>query len=66
MVCGEILRDGVRSGAWRLKAPEDTATLILHATTRFHHPAMVELDGGRSDLAELDALMDVLIAGLSN
>jgi AcrR family transcriptional regulator len=60
----EILRDGVRSGAWKLKAPEKTAVLILNATARFHHPAMVKLDAGRTDLAELDALMDILIAGL--
>ncbi|MBC7769373.1 MAG: TetR family transcriptional regulator [Phycisphaerales bacterium] len=62
----EILRDGVRSGAWKLRSPGATAMLILNATARFHHPAMVGLDEGRTDLAELDALMDVVIAGLSN
>ncbi len=62
----EILRDGAREGAWRLKKPDATAALILNASLGFHHPAMVTLDGGNSDLAALDALMDVLIAGISD
>lgn len=60
-----ILRDGEREGAWRLSNAEKSAGLLLHATTRFHHPAMVALDEGKSDLKELDALADLLIAGLS-
>lgn len=60
----EILRDGVREGAWRVKDVGKAAGVILNATSRFHHPAMVQLDEGKSDLAELDALVDVLIAGL--
>jgi hypothetical protein len=60
----DILRDGAKAGDWSVKSPGETATLILNATSRFHHPAMVQLDGGKSDLRELDALMDVLIAGL--
>ncbi len=62
----EILRDGVKEGAWRIKAPDATAVLILKATLGFHHPAMVALDGGSADLAALDALMDVLIAGIND
>jgi AcrR family transcriptional regulator len=61
---GEILRDGAKAGDWALKSTDGGAKLILNATARFHHPAMVQLDGGKSDLKELDALMDVLIAGL--
>ncbi len=61
----EILSDGVREGAWRVKDAGKTAELILGATTRFHHPAMVQLDGGKSDPRDLDALVDVLIAGLT-
>lgn len=60
----EILRDGVREGAWTLSAPGKTATLLLHATSRFHHPALVALDEGGGDLKQLDALLDLLIAGL--
>lgn len=60
----EILRDGVKAGDWTLKSVEATAGTVLNATSRFHHPAMVQLDQGKSDLKELDALMDVLIAGL--
>lgn len=60
----EILRDGVKAGDWSLKSVEATAGMVLNATSRFHHPAMVALDQGRSDLKELDALVDVLIAGL--
>jgi hypothetical protein len=37
---------------------------MLNATSRFHHPAMVSLDGGHSDPKDLDALIDLLIAGL--
>lgn len=59
-----ILRDGEREGAWRLSNAEKSAGLLLHATTRFHHPAMVALDAGATDLKQLDALIDLLIAGL--
>lgn len=61
---GEILRDGAKAADWPMKSAEATAKMILTATSRFHHPAMVQLDAGKSDLKELDALMDVLIAGL--
>lgn len=61
----EILHDGAREGAWRIGDAGKSADLILNATARFHHPAMVALDGGKSDLDELDALADVLIAGLA-
>ncbi len=60
----EILRDGVKAGDWTLKSVEAAAGMLLNGTSRFHHPAMVQLDQGKSDLKELDALVDVLIAGL--
>ncbi|MDP3738096.1 MAG: TetR/AcrR family transcriptional regulator [Hyphomonadaceae bacterium] len=60
----EIIADGVEAGDWKVKSAKTTAAMILNATTRFHHPAMVQLDGGKSPLAELDALIDVVIAGL--
>lgn len=60
----EILRDGAKAGDWSLKSADAAAVMVLNATSRFHHPAIVKLDGGRSDLKELDALMDVLIAGM--
>ncbi|MEZ5958106.1 MAG: TetR/AcrR family transcriptional regulator [Hyphomonadaceae bacterium] len=60
----EILRDGVRESAWRIADAEKSAGLLLHATSRFHHPAMVALDAGATDLKQLDALIDLLIAGL--
>lgn len=59
-----ILRDGAKAGDWPLKSAESSARLILNGTSRFHHPAMVQLDAGKSDLKELDALVDLLIAGL--
>lgn len=62
-VC-QILRDGVKARDWSLKSPEATARMLINASARFHHPAMVQLDGGRSDLKELDALIDLLIEGL--
>jgi len=61
---GEILRDGVKAGDWTFKSVEAAAGMVLNATARFHHPAMVHLDQGKSDLKELDALMDIVIAGL--
>lgn len=60
----EILRDGAREGAWAVKDASKAAGVILNATSRFHHPAMVHLDAGQSDLDDLDALTAVLIAGL--
>ena len=59
-----ILRDGAKAGDWPLKSAESSAKLILNATSRFHHPAMVQLDAGKSDLKDLDAVVDLLIAGL--
>jgi AcrR family transcriptional regulator len=61
----EILRDGLRERAWVVSDPTKTAALILNATARFHHPAMVALDSRKTDLKDLDALVDLLIAGLS-
>lgn len=61
----EILRDGAAEGAWSVKDVSKTAALLLNATSRFHHPAMVALDNGASNLDDLDALADVLIAGLA-
>lgn len=60
----EILRDGVKAGDWSLKSIDGAAKMILNASSRFHHPAMVQLDGGESDLKELEALTDVIVAGL--
>jgi hypothetical protein len=60
----EILRDGAKAGEWPVKSAEMAARLLLNATSRFHHPAMVQLDGGKSDLKELDALVDLLVDGL--
>lgn len=61
----EILSDGVREGAWKVRDPSRTTGMLLSATARFHHPAMVALDEGLSDLKQLDELTDLLIAGLS-
>jgi AcrR family transcriptional regulator len=59
-----ILTDGAKAGDWPLKSAEAAARMILNGTSRFHHPAMVQLDAGKSDLKDLDALVDLLIAGL--
>jgi len=59
-----IVQDGARAKDWPVKDAAAAATLILVATTRFHHPAMVAADAGASDLAELDRLMDAMIAAL--
>lgn len=59
----EILADGDAAGVWRVRDPAKTAALVLTATARFHHPAMVALERDKLALGELDALADVLIAG---
>lgn len=61
---GEILNDGAKAEDWPLASAVSTASLVLIATTHFHHPAMVQLDAGKSDLKTLDALADLLITGL--
>lgn len=61
----EILQDGAREGAWRVSDASATAAVVLNATSRFHHPAMVALEEGKSDMKQLDALVDLLVAGLS-
>lgn len=61
----EILGDGVRAGAWKVGDLKKASGVLLSATARFHHPAMVALDEGQSDLKQLDELTDLLIAGLS-
>lgn len=59
-----ILADGHVQKHWRVRDAKGAAVTILNATARFHHPALVKLDAGRTDLGELDRLMDLLIAGL--
>lgn len=59
-----LLRDGVRAKDWRVGNVSAAAATILNATMRFHHPAMVAADGGKSDLGELDRVTDALIAAL--
>ena len=54
-----MLRDGQREGVWRVSDAEKSAGLLLYATT------MVALDEGATDLKQLDALIELLIAGLA-
>lgn len=62
----DILRDGVREGVWRVSDVDKSAEIILSASSRFHHPAMVALDEAKTDLKQLDALTDLLIAGMKS
>ncbi|NKE44415.1 TetR/AcrR family transcriptional regulator [Roseomonas frigidaquae] len=60
-----ILRQGQAQGAWSLADPEATATLLLEATLRFHHPHHVREQAGDTGAeARLDALLAVLVRGL--
>jgi len=59
-----IIKDGARAKDWPVKDAGTAATVILNATTRFHHPAMVAADAGASDLGDLDRIMDALITAL--
>lgn len=61
-----ILRQGNAEGVWQVPEPEPMALLLLEATLRFHHPHHVrELGEDPTAPARLDALLDLLVAGLS-
>ena len=55
----QILRDGLEDGTLPgVRDPQLTATAILNATFRFHHPDLVA--GGGSPVAQLAALNEVV------
>jgi AcrR family transcriptional regulator len=61
---GSIIRDGVASGAFKVKNTKEAATAGLNATSRFHHPYHVKESGGRDTTPEIRAVMKFVLAGL--
>jgi AcrR family transcriptional regulator len=62
----QILQDGVADGTLpSVRDPRSTATAILNATFRYHHPDLVAI-GGPPDaqLAALDGVVSLIMSGL--
>jgi len=64
---GQLLRiveDGVARGDFKVKQPVTAAAAVFDATLRFHHPAFVAGTGTPEGLRALQAMLDLLLAGL--
>lgn len=61
---GAIIAAGVAAGDFRVANSTQTALAIIGATARFHHPAMLMVSRPLPTVAELDVLIDLLMAGL--
>jgi AcrR family transcriptional regulator len=60
-----IVADGIATGDFAPRDPEQTARALLDATSAYHHPKRVLDTASDPDVeARLDAILDVLIAGL--
>jgi hypothetical protein len=60
-----IVADGMETGEFAPGDPAVVGRAILHATARFHHPALAGEWGDRSTLAaELEAVYALLLRGL--
>ena len=61
---GEIIASGVAAGEFRVADPRAAARAVQNATLRFHHPALLAGGNPPPDEAELEAVVDLLVAGL--
>jgi len=60
-----IVADGMESGEFAPGAPAVVGRAVLHATARFHHPALAGEWGDQATLAaELEAVYALLLRGL--
>jgi AcrR family transcriptional regulator len=59
-----IVADGVAAGEFGPVEPEPTASAVLDATLRFHHPHHVREGGGRDRSGELGRVAGLLVAGM--
>jgi hypothetical protein len=59
-----MIRDGVATGAFKVKNADVAAAAVLNATSRFHHPYHVKESGGRDTSDEIRAVMKLVLAGL--
>ncbi len=61
----QITADGIASGEFATSDPAMTGWAILHATARFHHPALSGEWGDRAAMTrELDAVHGLILRGL--
>jgi AcrR family transcriptional regulator len=56
----QILSEGVAAGVFR----DASGAAILWATARFHHPAMLSLNGALPTDEEFDAVLNLVLSGL--
>ena len=61
---GEIIASGVAAGEFRVADPRAAGRAVQNATLRFHHPALLAGGNPPPDEAELEAVVDLLVAGL--
>jgi AcrR family transcriptional regulator len=59
-----VVDGGMASGEFRAGDPAVVGRAVLHATARFHHPALAAEWGDPELPAELDAVLDLLVDGL--
>ena len=59
-----IIAAGVAAAEFRADDPARAALAVINATMRFHHPAMLAASQPMPTAEELDAVIDLLLAGL--
>jgi AcrR family transcriptional regulator len=59
-----ILAEGAQRGAFEVSKPDASARAVLNATMRFHHPHSVLLESHKAPKAEVEAVIDLVLAGL--
>jgi AcrR family transcriptional regulator len=59
-----IIRDGIAQGEFKVADPDAATMAVLSATIRFHHPHHVRESAGRTDPAEIRAVLKLVLAGL--
>lgn len=63
-VTARVIRDGVQDGAFRAVDPADAGRAVLHATSRFHHPAHAAEWTDPSIDADFEAVWRLVMDGL--
>jgi AcrR family transcriptional regulator len=61
-----IVAQGMQAGEFKKAEVQTVSQLLATATLAFHHPKLVLDNLNRNRLAELNALLDVLLQGISN
>ncbi|MGL4610989.1 MAG: TetR family transcriptional regulator [Trueperaceae bacterium] len=61
-----IITQGMKTGEFKKAKIEALSQMLSTATLAFHHPKLVLDNLGKDRLVELNALLDVLLIGISN